>query len=1681
MPAMCRSRRRSALNFSRPIVLTTTLNLPTSLPELGFDPPLAGSVTWIDPATVLFRPAAPLRAGARYQVTLAAGLADLAGSTLGEAFSWGFGTVAPKALAVTPPAGARWVAPRAPLVLTLSQPLDPATIAAGLVISPTNAGTINTLLLPDGIQVITYTPAADWRPGTTYTAALAVGDLVGRPAARWSFTTAPRPMLIGRFPGEGQTLPPGQEIRLVFNTPMDDAALRETVQFTPTVDTIGVTASNAEVRIAAQMRPATVYTVTIPSTLADRNGVPLGQEYRIRFLTAPAGPALALPEAPNHIAQVLPGQPLGLLLQRTNLSALNLDLYQLDEATIVRTLAFNESDWLSFQPERYGQPQLRSWNIQLADPLNTPVEDQLPLAAIEGQPLAPGAYYLRLRTPEGPRGDVLLLVSRSRLVLQESSAGMQLWATDVLSGTPVGQLPLALYQGGALIRQGTTDALGLWAIGRAGAAPETTVAVAGGDSFGVTSSAWAGSRREPESSRYRVFLTADRASYQPGDQVGLAGFARRTDGLSDTLMLPPAGLQVVLSARRSGATSRAYQEVRSVSAAGVFSSTFTLAADAAPGAYALTASLDDEVFETSFVVQPVARPSLQVDIVTPGTLTAGDVAALAVDVRTPEGLPVAGATVSWTLSAERAPLPTLEGYTIGDDELVFSPPVARVGQGQTGPDGRFGIIITDTVAEGAPVLYRLAARAVEPAGPTAEAERSFLALPAQAYVGVRLPSRVVVAGRPGAVEVLATTPDRRPVVQAPVQIEIYRRTWSQGDAPAQGAQPPILQPRDELVFDRQVTTEVDGTAILSPTLRAGGEYRVRATLEDASGRRISSATSLWVAAAGFTDWRSKLDNTPILVADRPSYRPGETATLLLTTPLEEATALLTLDRDGAIVSEVRTIRAGEPFTITLTPEDAPSVQVAALLAGPPSATTAASIGPPAPPISAMTTLPVLAQPEALSVTLTTDYESYAPGATATMTVTTADAAGQGLPADIVLSVMSASDAPSSAIIDAFRDTIPSQAAPQPTARPPVGYAPDQPPVGVYWNPQLHTNSGGVLTLTVRLPSEPADLLALVWAAGADRFGQARSTLAVTRPLALRAELPPFFHAGDEAELAVSIRNTSPISQEVRATLAAGGVEPLSGTPLTQRITIAPGATARVAWPGRAGSVPIASVSFSAQTTDGTVETIQFERPIVPIALAHSSGGALVAGRWTQPLTVTVDRQQTWGQLELDLAPASLVLAQDFVRSRAGLPERDLLDEAGLLLISATLSDTRTLARAALDRLVAEQRDDGGWAWWHGGRSDPFVSAVVLEAFAAAEGASLDVPDEVIARGFTAIESDAGASPGLRAYALYIRALHDRADPQVLADLAARPQALGPDGLAYLLLADPPDALQEPLLNRLAALAVRENGMAHWIARPDRAMLQSDIGATALVLLALERAEPEDGLIPEARRWLADARSVGGWPAATDAARAILALRASEPPSRDGRYVVALNGAEILDEPITTAITSTRRLTIPLAQLRERNELLVTSSGGAVYISYRLTVVAPAPPPHADRIGLLREYINPLTGRPADPARLRPGQLVRVQLSVIATAAQRFVTIEERLPAGAVVVEAGTGEHFEHIVRAGDRLLLSRGLLPPGIYEYTYLLRAVTPGQYSAPAPQARSATGEILGVGNAVTVTIAGR
>lgn len=1591
-----------SVRFSRPIVSPDALARVTTLPALRSDPPLSGNATWLDPATLLFRPSEPLRPGVRYTFFLDPDLADQNGAPLGRTYSWSFTTLAPAVRDVSPPPNARQVGPYEPLRIAFSQPVDLQTLENALSITPPVSGALEAALLPDGTQVVTYTPAVAWQSETAYTIALPATLADGTPFLaqpyQWSFIVAPKPALIGRFPGEGQLLPPGGNVRLIFSTPVDAEALRTQLRIEPPVESLRVITNDGEARIDAQLQAATLYTITIPASLSDRAGVSFEREYQLRFFTAPAAPSLTLPEVNGRVIRAFPDQTISLLTRRTNLSELRLALYRLDEATLLRALSFSDAEWTTFEPARYGLSLLRSWSEPLADPLNTTVESRVTATLDDGSPLPPGIYFLRIRTPERAGTGVILVVSRAALSLQIIGQRAIVWATDDISATVIPDAPIAVYRQGSLVAAGRSDERGVWTVDLTGVNPRDLIAISG------DLPAFAALDAPPQSApapRLHVVLATDRTVYPPGEQVAVRGFVRQTGAQA----FDPPALGQTLDLDMRDPSGRSVRRQITLDSTGAFETVIPLPSDAPSGIYRI-ATPQDERTMTTFRVEASPPPLL----VTVTSAPQGQNLTLLVTVRTPEGLPVANASIDWTLNYE-PPLPIDDGTVFGKPD----PPPPLSGSDITDDNGALAIVIPSDPWH----QYRFRASIAEPYGPSVTVERLIEAPPAP-RVGLRASSQIVSAGAPATVEI-ATLLGDQPLPAQRVQVEATRLNGDASDIAA-------ASPADQAILSRVIVTDSSGRATITAPLPAPGIYRVRASLIGITPAPTPVDLIMYAYQPGFTDWMTPRSGGTLL-SDRLQYQPGDTALLLPLEPLPAAPALLTVQRtSGDVREELRMVRAGEPVTLTLTPDDAPGVRV----------TLTPALRLPA-QRRLQVDLPVAAPSPSLSPMLTTDAPVYAPGATAALTLTVTDMNGNPAPVDVLVRV--APDA------DEMQETI-------------------------MWRID-RTNDNGVLRVNVPLPQTPGIFLADMWVASERGLGRISTRLTVTQPVVARIVAPPFARAGDTINASVRLTTTDGTPRETSVTLHFP-----DGASTVQVTTIPEEGVTSIPFTLRAPADATLEIQATVATGTAFSETVRVTLPVLPPApTVISAGGALVTNRFETQIATPDDSPAAWGWLDVAVTPSLKALALERSRAFMALPGRHALEDAAIILMAASLTDARLETQAAITHLTGLQASDGGWAWQSRGRSHPAILAIALEALASAKESGFKLSDEALERA-TSLAIRLAREPDVPletrvclSYALGRLGVAESSLPHGWDE-----DELDVHGLACRLLMLPPDQARiSPALPRLISLAQRANAIAWWRTPSGSAFPYDDTGTTALAVQAIHHASPRHPLATDAASWLIARMTPGGWGDALTTARVVRALRVIMPEDAPATVALTLNGAHVA--PPDAPDAPLRLVPIPLRDLRPTNTLVVTSSNASALVAWQVTRVADAAP-SAEGAGLIREYLDPRTGAPVDPLGLRPGQLVQVRLTIVAFHERRFVLVRDAFPAGVALIDAGAGSPFE-ISAFNDRIELAAATLAPGIHHHTYLLRASVAGTYAAPSPELILPGGHTLtGVATANTVRI---
>ena len=427
------------------------------------------------------------------------------------------------------------------------------------------------------------------------------------------------------------------------------------------------------------------------------------------------------------------------------------------------------------------------------------------------------------------------------------------------------------------------------------------------------------------------------------------------------------------------------------------------------------------------------------------------------------------------------------------------------------------------------------------------------------------------------------------------------------------------------------------------------------------------------------------------------------------------------------------------------------------------------------------------------------------------------------------------------------------------------------------------------------------------------------------------------------------------------------------------------------------------------------------------------------------------------------------------------------------------------------RLEVMQNEDGGFGFWkRGDKSWPFLTIHVAHAFARARQKSLPVPVILYDKTLdylrhieSHIPSDYGANArrALIAYALYVRAqMGDRDNDRARKLLSAtRMEDLSLETIGWLLFVltgddasrNEVEALRRNLQNRVTETAAT----AHFVCSykdDDHLVLNSDRRADAIILEALIADQPANDLIPKLVRGLLDQRTQGRWSSTQENVFVLLALdryfKTYEKVSPDFVARVWLGNAYAGEHSFTGRSVNRQKINVPMRYLADGDSVqnLVISKAGDGRLYYRLAMnYAPAnlnlnSADYGFAVQRTYEAIDDPEDvqRDADGGwRVKAGVRVRVRVLMAAQSRRYHVALVDYLPAGFETLnpELAVTEQipedkkeestwravwFDHQNLRSERSEAFTTLLWGGVYTYTYVVRATTPGQFIVPPAKA---------------------
>jgi len=1025
------------------------------------------------------------------------------------------------------------------------------------------------------------------------------------------------------------------------------------------------------------------------------------------------------------------------------------------------------------------------------------------------------------------------------------------------------------------------------------------------------------------------------------------------------------------------------------------------------------------------------------------------------------------------------------------------------------------------------------------------------------YAGIRSEKHIGIAGEEHPFDIVVLDWDSKPAAGQNVSVKFIERQWFSVQEQDQQGQSRWVTTVKEIPAGTQTgRTDEDGRVSLSFTPQRGGIFKAVVTVRDSQGNSHRASTYVWVASDDHIAWRQTNDRTFSLVADKDAYSPGDTAEVLIAQPFEhEVYALVTYERGHIYKQDVVLLKGTSTiYKIPITGDMAPVAYVSvAVVSG------AEAFGKPSFKIG-MAMLNIDTSEQILDVSVSTDQETAGPGEEITYTITTRDHKGEPVSADVSLAVvdkavLALAPANSPPLLDAFyseqslgvrtalaivvtaddfnaqyRESIPEGGGMGGGGGGELGIVTVRQDFKdtAAFEGLLATDEAGRAQVTVKLPENLTTWHADVRAVTTDsRVGQATNEILSTRPLFVEMTTPRFFVVGDQAQIGAIVHNNTDRPLTVQVDLEAEGVT--LADEASQSVAVEANRQTYVTWDLTVGAVE--RVDFTVRASSGQYQDASkpalgtLEGQGIPVynftavETVGTSGMLMEANSATEGMQLPVSLDYTDARLSIEIAPSLAASMQSGLKYLEDYPylcmeqtiSRFLPNVINLRALQAAgLHDPAIKNKldmqvnSALQRIYARQLYDGGWNWWNGDKSDPYVSAYVVYGLIEARESGYAVTAGVLNRGLSYLGTNL---PNLRrnesnwqynrhAFMLYVLARGKRLQAGQTNFIYENRDMLSLYAKAYLAqtiyLLDPNDKRVTALLSDLAGATIQSSSGAHWEENEtDYWNWNTDTRTTAIVLNAFVQTDALSPHAANAVRWLMAHRAGGHWASTQETAWTLIALTnwltASKELAADYQYAVGLNG-ELLEQGNATSenLTDTLKLQVELEDLLkdEVNYLVITrgeGTGNLYYTAYMSTSLpVESIQPLDQGVSISREYFA--TDDPKHPVtEIERGELVRVRLTVVVPAAVHYIVIDDPLPAGLEAVDASLNPSIEVPSRytredydqhgwgwwyfynqeiRDEKVTLSTDYLPAGTYVYTYLARASTPGMFKVIPPTA---------------------
>jgi len=1423
--------------FDQPMIPLESLSEGRGTGIMKLQPSFPGRYRWLNTKTLTFAPEKSFPFATEIRATVPAGTESLNGHILKEDYSWTFQTLRPRILEHFPRHEQKWLRPDTEILLVFNQPVQRDKTFFAIEKIDKNAVEIPvefSLRVPDAELLkenridsppeytLLLQPKERLLPDATYMVKIdegfpgRQGTLGMEKPLAFLFDTYATFEFISLDAGDNHN--PQDSLKFSFSNPIPYNAFVQKIRFEPPVTIPEYYGewdqSDSTLWLNLPLEPETGYTVTIDASLQDIFGNPLREDIAVKFTTAPYSPSMSM-NTRHRIMEAY--SDLNFPLYVLNVPEISVQAALLEKEDILPLLSNDKIFWPS---EKIAKRNFFQTEKKQKLPILPNKRDVFPLNLQEFLSDKYGTVFLQLDTLLEDKWNrfpkTMIQVTELGLTAKFSPENNLVWVTELRSGKPLQDVAIEIRDdSNKIFWRGKTDANGMaespgWqALGIKNRSqwspPQQWIFASRGKDFVFISSEWDTGLSpyqfgipfewNPRPVEVQGYIFTERGLYRAGETVHIKGIIRKREkGEWKTLAIEQVECEVL-----DPFDKRQLKKKVDCDAYSSFALELETSEEASLGTY-----------QIKVTVPPMAEGEEGIDLFSSFRVEAFKPAEFEVHLRSAEedyifedtyradvrasylfGGAMAAQKVSWHLRLNPAFFtpPGHKGYIFGDqidrwerygqeDSRLLSS-----GEAELDKDGKFTVSAKLKPEEEKNSVYAsLEATVQGPSRSSISNRMQTIVHRGDFYIGLKPQTTFLPKGEKMIVHTITVKPDGSTEPVRRIDVSLIKREWnSVRKAGIGGRYRWISETADTVIETQRIrTSEEPQQVVFSP--EKAGFYLIEAEGKDRRGNSIVTKTYFYVTGPDYIPWERQDEDIVELIPDSSNYQPGDVARILVKSPYERANALISVEREFLLHSEVREIvGSSSQIEIPIGSEHLPNVFVSVLLVQgrttPKVVDNTQDLGKPSFKIG-YAKLNVDPSEKRLGIEILGLDKTYKPGEEVSVDFIVKDSGGKGTKASLSVAVVDVG------VLNLIGFQTPDPFSHFYSQKPLAVHTSDSRPFVLeqlffgekgeemggglgemmkaspapslaeielrgdfrftaYWNPSLLTTEEGKASATFTLPDNLTTFRVMAVAQTQNsRFGRAEDHFRVTKPLLLQASLPRFARVGDEFSGGVVVHNQTAGKAEIVLDCQAGGLLLTEENPARQ-FSLDAGESREALFTFKVEKPGTAELAFRArmgEDTDGLEVSfpLKLPRPTETVALYGETAESA-----QETIRIPEKVYAAESRIAFSASASALAGLEGSVRFLTDYPylclEQRLSSILPYIVAQDVLSDFKLSElsqaemkdhiRKGLEDIYEYQRENGGFGLWPDSPYDsPFNSCYAAFALARAREAGFAVDE-----------------------------------------------------------------------------------------------------------------------------------------------------------------------------------------------------------------------------------------------------------------------------------------------------------------------------------------------------------------